>query len=117
MTGLPEPTFPEGRRKWLQFGSATTIAIFLFLVICSVISQIVFTLYMNRYSSLQAGEISILAGFLGLVLVLILQRLYRPVALWLNNRENYRTDSQYDNGLILKRWLFDFVNVFSRLFY
>jgi hypothetical protein len=35
----------------------------------------------------------------------------------LNNRENYRTDTDYEDALIVKKFTFDFFNSYLCLFY
>jgi hypothetical protein len=117
VTGLPEPSFPTHWRVFRQLQSAVVISFFMFLVISSVVCQITFTLFLNMQTTISKDTISLLSGLFGLVIVIILKYFYKPVAYLLNHRENYHTEKQYEDGLILKSWLFNFVNVFSRLFY
>lgn len=42
---------------------------------------------------------------------------YYKLAVWLNDKENYRLQSKYENHLIAKVALFQFVNSFLSLFY
>jgi len=42
---------------------------------------------------------------------------YKKVAVWLNNFENYRTDTSYEDALIVKVFSFQFVNSYISLFY
>lgn len=42
---------------------------------------------------------------------------YYKLAVWLNNRENYRLQSKYENHLIVKVAIFQFFNSFLSLFY
>lgn len=85
------------------------------LVVCSVLGQILLTLYLQF--TLSSVQSSVLSGLFGVILVQTLKILYKPVATALNDRENYRTETQHEDGLIIKVWMFDFVNVFSRLIY
>merc|ERR1712190_218155 len=51
------------------------------------------------------------------VVIAILNTLYRTVAVKLNKFENHRLQESYDNHLILKLILFEFINCFICLFY
>lgn len=42
---------------------------------------------------------------------------YRKVAKRLTDWENHRTESEYENALILKNFIFQFVNSYISLFY
>ena len=42
---------------------------------------------------------------------------YTALATWLNDLENYRTDTDYEDHLILKVMLFTFINSYITLFY
>lgn len=42
---------------------------------------------------------------------------YKKVAVWLTGFENHRTDTQFEDALILKVFLFQFVNSYISLFY
>eukprot|EP01042_Synura_sphagnicola_P024405 gene24405-31234_t len=39
------------------------------------------------------------------------------VAVWLNDMENHRTDTQYEDALVYKIFLFQFVNSYKSLFF
>ena len=43
--------------------------------------------------------------------------IYESIAVWLNDKENHRTDTEYNDGLIIKNFLFQFVNNYFILFY
>jgi hypothetical protein len=43
--------------------------------------------------------------------------LYNKLAYKLNDMENHRTDTEYNNHLIMKLFMFQFVNWYSGLFY
>ncbi|XP_048144040.1 anoctamin-8 isoform X3 [Corvus hawaiiensis] len=51
------------------------------------------------------------------VIVTACDELYKKVALWLNDMENYRLQSAYEKHLIIKIVLFQFVNSYLSLFY
>jgi Calcium-activated chloride channel len=43
--------------------------------------------------------------------------LYGNLVIYLNNRENHRTDTQFEDAMITKNFLFQFVNSFTSFFY
>ncbi|XP_055601071.1 anoctamin-8-like isoform X3 [Uranotaenia lowii] len=49
--------------------------------------------------------------------ITLMDEAYYKLAVWLNDRENYRLQSKYENHLIGKVALFQFVNSFLSLFY
>ncbi|CAG0899825.1 unnamed protein product [Darwinula stevensoni] len=51
------------------------------------------------------------------ILIPVYDALYYYLAVWLNDFENYRTEEKYENHLIFKLVVFQFVNSFSSLFY
>ncbi|EPB69470.1 hypothetical protein ANCCEY_11443 [Ancylostoma ceylanicum] len=51
------------------------------------------------------------------LMIVISDKLYRQLALFLNDLENYRTDDEYEDFLISKIVIFQFVTAFGSLFY
>ncbi|XP_051894301.1 anoctamin-8 isoform X2 [Pristis pectinata] len=51
------------------------------------------------------------------VVVTVLDDVYKKIAYWLNDMENYRLQSAYEKHLIIKLVLFQFVNSYLSLFY
>lgn len=49
--------------------------------------------------------------------ILALNFVFGYVAVWLNDLENHKTDSEYENALILKHFMFKFVNYYYSFFY
>jgi hypothetical protein len=73
------------------------------------------TMYVNPETSLLPGPA--IAGLINAIQIGIMNTLYRKVAIWLNNWENHRTDTDFENHLILKTFLFQFVNSYASFFY
>ncbi|CAM9582218.1 unnamed protein product, partial [Heterosigma akashiwo] len=38
-------------------------------------------------------------------------------SVWLNNAENFRTDTEYEDGLVAKTFAFQFVNSYATFYY
>lgn len=51
------------------------------------------------------------------IVIIVADELYSRLAIFLNDLENYRTNASYENHLIAKTVLFQFVNSFLSLFY
>ncbi|XP_061457545.1 anoctamin-8 isoform X2 [Rhineura floridana] len=51
------------------------------------------------------------------VIVTVCDEVYKKIAYWLNDMENYRLQSAYEKHLIIKMVLFQFVNSYLSLFY
>lgn len=51
------------------------------------------------------------------VIIVALDQQYQAVAHWLTERENYRTDLQFQDSLIAKLVVFQFINNFSALYH
>ncbi|XP_017286862.1 anoctamin-8 isoform X2 [Kryptolebias marmoratus] len=51
------------------------------------------------------------------VTVTVCDEVYKKIAYWLNDLENYRLQSAYENNLIIKMVFFEFINSYLSLFY
>ncbi|RIA89124.1 calcium-activated chloride channel-domain-containing protein [Glomus cerebriforme] len=52
-----------------------------------------------------------------LVIIFLMAMLYSYVADWLTSFENHRTDTSYEDSMILKSYFFDFVNCYTGIVY
>ncbi|XP_068908006.1 anoctamin-1-like isoform X4 [Tenebrio molitor] len=59
----------------------------------------------------------ITAGIINLICIMILNVLYNKLAVWLTEMELQRTQTEYDDSLALKIYMFQFVNFYSSIFY
>lgn len=72
------------------------------------------------YTDLTAFQLMLLpatAAVLNLVAITILNYVYDYLAVFLTDIEYWRTQTEYDNSLTLKTYLFQFVNYYSCIFY
>ena len=67
--------------------------------------------------ALRQKKYDILSASTNLFVIISFGIVFEMVATKLNNFENYRTDEEYSNGLVLKNFLFQFVNNYFSLFY
>ncbi|KAK2578147.1 hypothetical protein KPH14_001345 [Odynerus spinipes] len=120
VTGRLEPTYPRWRRNVFRyFVSVPIIAICLFFVF--VVMILSFQIQDWWDARLEAGGygfwLSYVPKVLLAVVIALMDEAYFKVAVWLNDLENYRLDTEYENHLIYKVALFQFVNSFLSLFY
>ena len=73
--------------------------------------------YNDELHGQQALVISVTAALINLVIIMSFNLLYNRLAVILTDREFHRTQTEYNNRLILKIYLFQFVNYYSTLFY
>ena len=60
---------------------------------------------------------AVIGGTLNAVWITLMNFLYRELAVYLTRFENHRTETEYEDALIVKTFLFQFFNSYSALFY
>jgi len=103
-------------KKVLQ--SATVIAT-LVLMVAGIISSI---FYFKNWSLEQEPGFwkdngATVAALLNAVQIQVMNVIYQRIAEYLNDMENHHTDTQYEDNLIGKVFLFQFVNSYASFFY
>ncbi|KAF8945156.1 Anoctamin-7 [Haplosporangium gracile] len=124
VTGKLELYYPRYKQIVSIFTSVMVVLISIGIVIISVGSLMLFNLYMKKSddpNSLRAGMNSyvttVVTALLSLVVIVVLGTVYAKLAQILTNNENHKRLTQYEDALIIKRFLFDFVNFYSALVY
>ncbi|KAG0272261.1 Anoctamin-7 [Linnemannia exigua] len=56
-------------------------------------------------------------AMLNLIVIIILGEIWCRLAEWLTDKENHKYTDAYEDSLIIKRYLFDFANMYATLFY
>ena len=88
---------------------------------CMLIIGIVASIYVLRFQLERHGNgkyyASTVASILNSIQIIVLNMLYRSVVTFLNNQENHRTDTQYEDSLIIKMFFFSFINNYSSFFF
>ncbi|CAG9311107.1 unnamed protein product [Blepharisma stoltei] len=115
---LEEVFFPAGKRRLYLMLTYFTSLLFILLVLGIVAGIIVLRWTLTDYLLYSgydfAGPVcSVLNAFQ----VQIFNFIYGKLAIKLNDRENHRTQSSYENSLIIKTYTFQFINSFNSLFY
>lgn len=106
--------FPTGRKVLLLTQSFTIIAVMVIIVVGAVAAIYSFRFWLATQSPDAASPV---ASILNSVQIQVLNFTYQKLADWLTDRENHRTDTQYEDSLIAKLFLFQFVNSFASFFY
>lgn len=127
VTRTLEPRVPFWRMKF----PATLLSISLILLLISLALAAILGVILYRMSTLAAlsfyGE-SIVTSYallfttataasINLVCILIFNRFYQRIALWLTEQEILRTQMEFEDSLTLKMYLLQFVNHYASIFY
>ncbi|CAH1128406.1 unnamed protein product [Ceutorhynchus assimilis] len=125
ITQLQEPVVPFWRVKLPSIILSFTVALFWALIALSVVIGIVIyrmslvtsaSLYRDR-TGVRIYIVPLTAGLLNLVCIVILNMIYDRLAVWLTEMELQRTQTEFDDSLALKIYIFQFVNYYSSIFY
>ncbi|XP_015837199.1 anoctamin-8 isoform X2 [Tribolium castaneum] len=120
VTGRLEPWHPTWKRHVFRYCISVPI-----IVIC--LSTVFFVMIVSLQIQdwwdglLSARGLPMWLGYLPkimlAVVISLMDEAYFKIAIWLNDKENYRLETKYENHLIGKVALFQFVNSFLSLFY
>eukprot|EP00808_Paulinella_micropora_P001738 g31328.t1 len=113
VTGKLVEHFSLGSKIFRLILSQTMICLMIGVVVAAVVAIFSFRFYLQQYTD-QAAAIT---GVINAVQIQVLNAIYGSVAVKLNDYENHRTATEYDNALIAKSFLFKFVNSYNSMFY
>ncbi|XP_041060976.1 anoctamin-8 isoform X2 [Carcharodon carcharias] len=117
VTGCEDFYYPPWKRRLFQYFVSLPVCLFCLCVVF-LIMLICFELQEFVSSIKELPRIVIyFPKVLLAVVVTILDDVYKKIAYWLNDMENYRLQSAYEKHLIIKIVLFQFVNSYLSLFY
>lgn len=122
VTGEDISVYPALRRVFKMMGSFGVMLFMICLVLASVVAVIIYRviarvdLFQSRG---EAGQLiaSVTSTFLNTVSIMIMGKIYQKLAVYLTDWENHRTQTSYEDALILKLFGFQFVNSYTSLFY
>jgi len=115
VTGHSVKTFSALKYFFLQFKSQVYIWFTLGLVLLSLVG--IFTLRSVLAAAAGNSVSVVVTAILNCVEIGVLNVVGNIMSHKLTDNENHRTPSDYENSLIVKNFLFKFVNSFSSLFY
>lgn len=108
--------FPEEEKNNRLCGSATVIILFIALVIGVVLSIYELRFAMQKSAS-QSPYASTTASILNSIQILVFNMLYQLAVEKLTDEENHRTDTMYEDSVISKTFVFQFVNSYASFFF
>lgn len=124
ITGIKEPAFPK-KTRFIRLSAGVGVLVFMVsLVIVFVFAVIIYRLLVSiplfQYKPFR-GMAPVIASTSGacinLIFIMIMGRFYENVALKLTQWEMHRTQTEFENNLTFKVFLFQFVNFYSSIFY
>ncbi|XP_066936321.1 anoctamin-7-like isoform X2 [Clytia hemisphaerica] len=124
VTGIPEPHFPDKDRAPRIYSGIFIIITMVSLVLIFMLGVIVYKLLVyrplaaNPLFSKRALQIANTSGAVcNLMCIMILSRVYEKVAQSLTHWEMHRTQTEYEDNLTFKVFVFQFVNFYASIFY
>ncbi|XP_056598797.1 anoctamin-8 isoform X1 [Triplophysa dalaica] len=117
VTGCEEFFYPPWKRSMFCWLISLPICILCLGVVCLLM---LICLELQEFV-METKEFPSMCRFIPKILlaitVTVCDEVYKKIAHWLNDMENYRLQSTYDNNLILKTVFFQFINSYLSLFY
>ncbi|XP_069935985.1 anoctamin-7-like isoform X3 [Cherax quadricarinatus] len=124
ITGVREPSFPKSIRTKRIMAGVGLIFIMMSLVIIFIVAVIIYRvlvsipLFRNDTLRAQAQAISSLSGaVVNFIIIMCMGRVYEKLAHRLTTWEMHRTQSEFEDNLTFKVFIFQFVNFYSSIFY
>ncbi|TGZ61574.1 hypothetical protein CRM22_007926 [Opisthorchis felineus] len=124
ITGVLEPHFPRTRRILRLIAGLLCVLWMIVLVMVFIVAVIIYRLlimvplFKNKLLRANAGIYASMSGALvNLVVIMCLGKVYEKLAQKMTEWEMHRTQSEFDNQLIFKVFLFQFINFYSSIVY
>ncbi|XP_063897375.1 anoctamin-8 isoform X2 [Helicoverpa armigera] len=114
VTGRPEPVYAAWRRRvWRHCVS------FPLMCVCLSVAAVATFALLRAQDWWETNIIYFtwIPRALLAIIIAVEEEVYARIARWLNDKENYRLETKYENHLIVKIALFQFLNSFMSLFY
>ncbi|KAI9327397.1 calcium-activated chloride channel-domain-containing protein [Obelidium mucronatum] len=116
VTNKKEQYFPEESRSIRQIISFLVLLVFCAISCASVLVQIFFIIHYEE-EGVPEMLVAFGAAMMGVILIQICRRVFHPVCHFLNHWENYRTEEEFEQALVLKQWSFEFINIYCHIVY
>lgn len=107
--------FPDSEVAFKVLSSTIVVATFVAIMCGSLAGIYVLRFYIN--DRIGTSEASYVASALTTALILTMNTIYQTVAKKLTDRENHRTDTQYEDALSAKIFVFQFLNSYASFFF
>ncbi|KAF9179022.1 Anoctamin-5 [Haplosporangium sp. Z 11] len=116
VTGKRELYYPLYWKALRILVSSVAVFIAVSMVIGSVASLMIFKAWCrNHIGGSYATDVA--TALLNLFIIIVLGEIWCRLAEWLTDKENHKYTDAYEDSLIIKRYLFDFTNMYAALFY
>lgn len=91
------------------------VGVFMTLVLTTV--SAIYVLRFTVLSPLGGTVSSLITSVINTVQITVFNLIYQAIAIKLTDKENHRTDTEYEDALITKLFVFQFINSFSSFFF
>jgi len=116
INGEMEKYYPEWKVTLHKTISYAVISTAIVVVVAAVVAVIIFRLWSETADNEFFNEYgSAVASFANSICIMIFNELYTGIAIKLSMWENPRTDTEYEDSLIAKLFLFKFVNSYAAM--
>uniref|UniRef100_A0A7S2G4I0 Anoctamin transmembrane domain-containing protein n=1 Tax=Florenciella parvula TaxID=236787 RepID=A0A7S2G4I0_9STRA len=105
--------FPDSQRQKAMNKSYSIIFCMLLLVLASIGGVFAIKIALDGNATLE----SIVPSITQAVVIQVLNAVYRTMAVGMTDSENHQTDTQYEDNLVAKLYMFTFVNSYSALYF
>jgi len=105
----------EKTRGTIQLKNSALGLIFVIALFCALTAFLVMRLVFQKMIDVRTGNIA--ASCVQSVCIVTLNYVYCRIGVCLVDQENYRTDQEWENALVRRVFLFQFINSYFTLFY
>ena len=118
INGKPMRYFSNEARNFRELVSGVIITLMIMLVaaLVSLLFYIRLLMYLSPDPTV-SGMSGTVTSIVSAVQIQVLNELYGGIADWRTKAENHRTDTEFEDSLIMKLFLFQFINSYASLFY
>ena len=114
-TGQIEEKYPKSLRVAKYLVMLLTVSMLLGIVVLSFIYFYLINIISEWWGDCSYGDTA--CSMMHALLIVVIGNVYGSLAEIFNDWETHRTDIKYENNLILKKFLFEFVNNFLSMFW
>jgi anoctamin-10/anoctamin-7 len=116
ITGEDEMYFSDEQRLWKYAVTGPIMLLSMGAVVVAAIGVVIF-----QYFSVHSGTFgpygSLVSGVVNAIVIQVMNKIYESLAYKMNNYENHQSQTDYDDALILKVFVFQFVNSYAAVVY
>lgn len=112
--------FPRNEFLFRVCMSTNVISVLVMVVLAVVAGIFTLRIFLSQMRALVVGGTQlggIITALINAIQIQVLNAIYNVIAIRLTQYENHRTDTEYEDSLIAKTFIFQFVNSFASLFY